>query len=106
VTIGTAYSYNGLNQLLGKTYSDSGSGNPTPWADYSSNKGWLTQAHSGASYYTYTGFDAIGRVTAANQTTGGTSYHFVMQYKPSVGVPSIQYPGSGRTVSGSATKAR
>jgi len=92
--ITTTYAYDHLDEVTGKTYSDG-----TPSVSYAYTKSWLTRVQSSASTYNYTlPFDPIGRVTTATQITGGQSYTFNIQYLPTVGVLSIQYPNSGRTV--------
>jgi RHS repeat-associated protein len=90
--------YNGLDQLLGKSYSDSTSDNPTPWVRYTYNKQWLTQVAAGNNSYSYD-YDTIGRVNGGIQTTNGTSYAFSnMAYLPYLGLQTIQYPNSSRMI--------
>ncbi len=69
--ITTTYSYDELDELTGKTYSDSSLS-----ASYNYNKGWRTSAVFGNTTYAYNGFDGLGRVTYAMQTTNGHPYTF------------------------------
>jgi len=64
-----SYTYNELDQISGKTYSDYNNPNPTPWVNYTYNRGWLTSLGAGNTTYQYTAFDGLGRVTASSQTT-------------------------------------
>jgi len=67
----------------------------------SHNWGFQDLTRSRSSYQPKLGFSAvkaIGRVTTATQITGGQSYTFNIQYLPTVGILSIQYPNSGRMV--------
>jgi RHS repeat-associated protein len=89
----TFSTYNGLDQVTGKSYSDG-----TPSVSYSYNKSWLTQVSSSVFAYNYTSFDELGRITGANQTTGAPSYAFTQHYYPFMGVKDITYPGSSRTL--------
>jgi len=87
--------YNGLDQVRYKQYSDT-----TPPVTYTYNKSWLAQVQSSASTYSYV-FDPLGRVKGGTQTTpttGGQSYTFGANLKPTVGILSITYPNSGRVV--------
>jgi len=65
--ITTTYSYNGLDQVTGTSYSDYNSTNPTPWVSHNYNKGWLANTFAGTTSYQNTQFDGLGRVTAATQ---------------------------------------
>ena len=94
--IAASYTYNGLDQISGKTYSDYSTSYPTPWVSYGYNKGWLTSV-SGSSVYQYTGFDGLGRVTSGTQTANSQAYPFQVQYNLANGVKSLTYP-SGRVV--------
>ena len=85
--------YNGLDQPLYKTYSDS-----TPPVSYTYNTGWLSQEQAGANSNTINSWDGVGRVTSASQTTAGQTYLFQIQYTPYMGVQSITYPNSQRIV--------
>lgn len=86
--------YNGLDQVRYKQSSDT-----TPPVTYTYNKSWLAQVQSSASTYSYV-FDPLGRVKGGTQTTptGGQSYTFGANLKPTVGILSITYPNSGRVV--------
>jgi RHS repeat-associated protein len=96
--ITTSFSYNGIDQVKTKQYSDYMSPSPTPWVGYNYNKGWLTQVTAGSTAYNYTNWDGIGRVTNADQNTNGQDYPFVLHYMPTVGIQSIQYPNSSRVI--------
>jgi RHS repeat-associated protein len=78
--ITTTYTYDELDELTAKTYSDYNTINPTPWATYTYSKGWRTSAFAGSTSYAYTIFDGLGRATAATQTTSGTAYPFTYSY--------------------------
>jgi RHS repeat-associated protein len=69
--ITTSYSYDELDGLTGKTYSDSSLS-----ASYFYNKGWRTSASFGNTTYAYNSFDGLGRITYATQTTNGHPYTF------------------------------
>ena len=70
----TTFTYDPLDELTGKTYSDS-----TPAASYTYSAGWRSAASSGGTAYTYL-FDGLGRATTATQTTSGTPYQFTYLY--------------------------
>ncbi len=124
----TTMTYDGLNRVTAKTYSDGGitpnvsycydgqtwngtqcTGTPAP-----PFLGRLREEVSSASSTKFTNYDLLGRVTASSQTTGGTPYTFAYTYKPN-GLWQITYPsqrvvtytytGAGRvaTVSGQMT---
>lgn len=76
----TSFTYDELDELTAKTYSDYNTTSPTPWASYTYNKGWRTSAFAGSTTHAYTAFDGLGRVTAATQTTSGTPYAFTYSY--------------------------
>ncbi len=69
--ITTTYSYDELDELTGKTYSDSSLS-----ASYNYNKGWRVSASFGNTSYAYNSFDGLGRITYATQTTNGHAYTF------------------------------
>ena len=83
--------------MTGKSYSDYGSANPTPWVGYTYNKGWLTLTTAGTTWYQNSAFDGLGRVTAATQTTSGQAYSFTYNYNLLDGVTRMTMP-SGRVV--------
>jgi RHS repeat-associated protein len=94
----TTNSYNELDQITDKIYSDYNSARPTPWVHYGYNKGWLTSVTAGCTIYQYTAFDALGRVTSSQQTTNNFPYTF-QQYTYNLidGITSMTLP-SGRAV--------
>jgi RHS repeat-associated protein len=84
----TTYTYDELDEITGKTYTD-----PTPPASYGYVKGWRTSASSGNTTYTYNVFDGLGRVTSATQTTNGTPYIFTgYSYNLLDGITSMTTP--------------
>jgi RHS repeat-associated protein len=102
-------SYDFLNRLTGRSYSDS-----TPAVTYTydgtsvlNSKGRLTNVSSSASSYSYDEYDALGRVRIATQTTDGQAYvmnythdlagHLKSQSYPSGRVVLLEYDGAGRT---------
>src|SRR5262249_37028793 len=64
----TVYSYNGIDQLTGKTYNTG----TTPWPTYVYNAGWRTQVIAGnsvSSTITNYSYDSLGRVSSSQQVT-------------------------------------
>jgi RHS repeat-associated protein len=101
--ITTYYVYDALNRLTNKTYQNDPSSTPAVSYTYdatsvSNSKGRLTQVGSTVSTTNYTGYDAMGRVTASSQTTNGQTYLLGYGYNLAGGMTSETYP-SGRTVS-------
>jgi RHS repeat-associated protein len=98
----TNYVYDALNRLTNKTYQNDPSGTPAVSYTYdatsvSNSKGRLTQVGSTVSTTNYTGYDAMGRVTASSQSTNGQTYTFAYGYNLAGGMTSETYP-SGRVV--------
>ena len=119
----TNYLVDALNRVIRKTYSDgagavtptdvfcydgSGSalsvpsgttvtctGAPSP-GPHSARR--LTFESNANSSNSFTGFDAMGRVTSHNQITGGVTYPFTYGYNLAGGLESEGYP-SGRQIS-------
>ena len=96
-SIGTTYSYDALNRVTFRNYSDS-----TPDVTYTyDNKanayGKLTKVSSSVSATEYTAFDILGRVTAHKQTTDGFDYTTGYSYNLSGQLLEQTYP-SGRVV--------
>lgn len=88
----SSYQYDGLNRQTNITYSDT-----TPSVTYTydtlpNGKGRLTSLSSSVSTYRYTGYDALGRVTAAEQLQGSRSYGLIYDYYLSGNIKSITYP--------------
>jgi RHS repeat-associated protein len=100
--ITTNYVYDALNRLTNKTYQNDPSGTPAVSYTYdatsvSNSKGRLTQVGSTVSMTNYTGYDAMGRVTASSQSTNGQTYLLGYGYNLAGGMTSETYP-SGRVV--------
>jgi RHS repeat-associated protein len=98
-SITTTYVYDGLHRLTTRSYSD---GTPTVTYIYDSasvtnSKGRLTSVSSSVSSTNYTAYDALGRITAANQITDGQPYTMSYGYNLSGGRTSMTYP-SGRVI--------
>jgi RHS repeat-associated protein len=77
--IKTTYTYDDLNRLKIKAYSDG----KTPTVTYTydlatvaNSKGRLTSVSSTVSTTNYTAYNALGRVTSSNQVTDGNTYTF------------------------------
>lgn len=93
----TTYTYNALDQVLSKSYA--GDSGLTPAVIYTYSKGWLTGITAGSQWSLNNNqFDAIGRVTQMTQSINGTQYIFSATYKPQLGVATLTYPVTGRTV--------
>jgi RHS repeat-associated protein len=92
------YDYDGLNRVKTRTYND---GTPTVTYSYDPNiangKGRLSSVSSSVATYTYSSYDAMGRVLGGVQTLGGQTYPVHSTYDLSGHVTSINYP-SNRTV--------
>jgi len=93
----TTFVYDALNRLTNRSYSDG-----TPAVAYSydtvtNSKGRLTSVTSTVSSYSYSQFDAMGRVKAGTQTTNGQSYLMSYSYNLIGSMTSQTYP-SGREV--------
>ena len=58
--------------------------------------GWnrVTEVRTATSTTTYSNYDALGRVVASTQTTGGTPYPFSYGYNLAGGLTSVQYPST------------
>ena len=96
----TTMTYDALNRLTGKTYSDFGGANPTPWVTYlyQGTTDFLSSEFSNASGYSWSNYDALGRPGAGTQTTAGQPYAFSsVVWTPTGQIASITYP-SGRVV--------
>lgn len=102
--VATGYEYDGLNRLTQRSYAgETGTTTPTVTYVYDDNavansKGRLTRVSSTSSVYSYTAYDALGRVRGSSQTTDGVTYTMPdYRYDLSGGIVSEQYP-SGRVV--------
>lgn len=105
----TEYVYDALNRVTLRDYSDS-----TPNVTYTygddagaNTKGRLLSVSSSVSTYSYDGHDAMGRVTASSQTTGGVTYtmpeyrydkagNLIAQKYPSGKIVETRYDEAGR----------
>ncbi|MGA9997904.1 MAG: RHS repeat-associated core domain-containing protein [Pyrinomonadaceae bacterium] len=98
----TTYNYDALNRNITVDYSNT-TLNPDITRHYDTtgiinSKGRLTSVTSEVSTYNYTGYDAMGRVTASSQTTDGQSpYLMAYEYDLAGNMTKQVYP-SGRTV--------
>jgi len=94
----TCYKYDSLNRVEARTYND-GTPNVTYAYDTAANgTGRLASVSSSVSAYSYTAYDALGRVRGSSQTTDGVTYSMPdYQYNLAGGLTSEQYP-SGRVV--------
>lgn len=93
----TIYSYDELNRVKNRTYSDS-----TPAVAYiydtlANGKGRLTSVSSTVSTTSYGQYDALGRVKQSSQQTNGQSYQMSYGYDLAGNLTSQTYP-SGRIV--------
>jgi YD repeat-containing protein len=102
------YEYDGLNRPTRRWYTGSIA---TPEITYTYDdaglysKGRLTSVSSSVSATNYTGYDALGRVTASSQVTGGVTYSMPeYRYDRAGHLLSQKYP-SGRVVTNSYDKA-
>lgn len=104
-----SYDYDALNRVTARTYND-GTANVTYTYDtgytdqqnvfhaVANANGRLTQVSSSLSTYSYTAYDALGRVKGSSQTTRGATYSMPdYQYDLAGNLISEQYP-SGRVV--------
>ncbi len=97
------YGYDLLNRNVSRTYSG-GTAVSTPPVTYTydaigiaNSKGRLTSVSSSLSTYNYSGYDALGRVTASQQITDGKSYAMSYSYDLTGNMVSQTYP-TGRVV--------
>lgn len=109
----TTYKYDGLDRLIGRSYSHPG-GAPsnftaTPDAEYfydgkglssapANARGRLTLSRAGGAEYRFTAFDAMGRVETFAQVVEGQAYEMQYAYNLGGGLESETYP-SGRRIS-------
>ena len=95
----TGYGYDALNRLTQKTYSD---GTATVTYSYDDatiayGKGRLKKVTNGISPTTILAYDALGRVYASQQSTGGKTYNLSYSYDLSGALTNETYP-SGRRI--------
>ena len=98
-SITTTFAYDALNRATSRSYSD---GTPTVSYNYDSSgisngKGRLAAVSSSVSTYSYSGYDAAGKVLGGSQTLGSQTYSMSYSYDLAGHVLSETYP-SGRTV--------
>ncbi|PYS98626.1 MAG: hypothetical protein DMF63_15225 [Acidobacteria bacterium] len=101
-SIATTYSYDALNRVNTRFYTDEPSGSETPDVTYyydnlTNAKGKLLRVMSSVSTTEYASFDILGRVTASKQTTDGQDYVNGYAYNLSGALIEQTYP-SGRVV--------
>ncbi len=97
--VATCYEYDPLGRVKSRTYND---GTPDVAYTYDASgahsKGRLSSVSSSVSTYSYTAYDALGRVTGSSQMTDGVTYTMPdYRYNLAGGLISGQYP-SGRVV--------
>jgi RHS repeat-associated protein len=90
----TNYVYDALNRPTSRTYSD---GTPAVTYTYDSTsvangKGRLASVNSSVSTYSYSAYDALGRVSGGAQTLGSQSYSLSYAYDLAGHVKSMTYP--------------
>jgi YD repeat-containing protein len=96
----TTYTCDALNRPVTRTYSDG----TTPTVTYSyysggvsTNNGNLASVANSVSTTSYTGYDALGRLTGSQQTTDGQTYGMSYAYNLAGALTDETYP-SGRIV--------
>lgn len=105
--ISTTYTYDGLNRVTFRDYSDETPDVTCVYDTLANGKGSLTSISSSASTYSYTGYDALGRITGSSQTTEGQTFampnyqydranHLISQTSPSGRVIATEYDNAGR----------
>jgi RHS repeat-associated protein len=95
-----AYQYDGLNRLTGKSYNSQPAVSYTYDSSGNNSIGLLSSVFTllgDTSKTTYTGYDALGRVTGSSQTTAGNTYTFSYSFNLAGSLKTEQYP-SGRVV--------
>ncbi|HKP38669.1 MAG TPA: hypothetical protein VJT71_17555, partial [Pyrinomonadaceae bacterium] len=96
--ITTSYVYDALNRVTLRSYND---GTPAVTYTYDTltqnGKGRLASVSSSVSAYSYSGYDATGRVLGGSQTIGSQTYAMSYGYDLAGHVSAMTYP-SGRTV--------
>lgn len=106
--IATCYGYDALGRLKLRQYND---GTPAVTYTYdasgANSKGRLSSVTSSVSTYTYTAYDALGRVRGSSQKVGDVTYsmpdyvydlagHLVSEQYPSGRVVKTEYDAAGR----------
>jgi RHS repeat-associated protein len=93
----TTYTYDALNRISGKTYSDGTPSVTYTYDNLTNSKGRLTKIANANSTTNYSAFDPLGRVTGSNQVIGGITYPFSYVYNRASAVTSETYP-TGRVI--------
>ena len=101
-SITTNYVYDGLNRVTGVSYQNDPNSTAAVTYNYdstsiSNGKGRLASVSSSLSTYSYSGYDATGKVTGGSQTLGSQTYTMTYGYNLAGQLKSITYP-SLRTV--------
>jgi RHS repeat-associated protein len=96
------YVYDALNRVTSRSYQYDPSGTPAVTYTYdstsiSNGKGRLASVSSSVSTYSYSGYDALGRVLGGSETLGGQTYSISQNYDLAGHVLTESYP-SNRTV--------
>ena len=93
--ISSTYTYDNLNRVKTRSYSDGTTPNVSYFYDNLTNaKGKLIKVSSSVSTTEYTAFDILGRVTGHKQTTDGTAYTTGYTYKLSGALDEETYPST------------
>lgn len=92
--IQTNYSYDALNRVTLRDYSDSTPDVTYTYDNGTNAKGRLTKVSSTVSTTEYTGFDLLGRVLSHKQTTDGNAYTTAYSYNLSGALMEEIYPST------------
>ncbi|HYV24763.1 MAG TPA: RHS repeat-associated core domain-containing protein [Pyrinomonadaceae bacterium] len=96
--ITTNYVYDALNRVISRSYQNDPNNTPAVTYNYDPNiangKGRLGSVVSSVSTYSYTNYDALGRVKNAGQTIGAQTYGMSYSYDLAGQVLSMTYPSS------------
>ena len=79
-SIQTNYTYDALNRISGKTYTDTTPSVTYTYDNLTNSKGRMTKIVNANSTTNYSTFDPLGRVTGSNQVIGGITYPFSYVY--------------------------
>jgi RHS repeat-associated protein len=98
-SVTTTYAYDALNRATTRSYSDATPAVTYTYdaADISNSKGRLTSSSNSVSTTSYTGYDAMGRITGSSQVTDGQTYSMSYAYDLAGNLTQQTYP-SGRVV--------
>ncbi|MGI8641620.1 MAG: hypothetical protein ACR2MG_16950, partial [Pyrinomonadaceae bacterium] len=93
--ITTTYTYDALNRVMQRSYSDGTTPTVTYTYDNLTNaKGKLIKVSSSVSQTEYTSFDILGRVLAHKQTTDGNAYTTAYSYNLAGALVEETYPST------------